>query len=181
MVFCNGLHSFHREVSVMRGKSYIYLCEYRDFCIKQLGIMLVQERGGSGFSSKSHDIISPGYLAKFPIVSVIFLLFIGPYGYCQDMNATVTPLGISHCVDCCGSQVPQQGRPNHFFSLENFIPLSGSMKATPQARRFQVISNSYLLSPMSKECGFISNRALLLTSEKQPKASPIANIIQGVS
>lgn len=85
------------------------------------------------------------------------------------MSATGAPLGISHCAGFCGSYMPQQGRTVDCFSpLANFIPHSGSMK---------VISNLNFLIPMAKEYGFLSNKALPLTSEKQPKAMAIANII----
>lgn len=83
-------------------------------------------------------------------------------GYCQGTRATIAPLGTSgpagHCVV---HMLPSWvGSP----PLGVCISLSGTMKVRSHGRSFRFDLSSYVLSPVSKVCGKLSNRNLPSTT-----------------
>lgn len=84
-----------------------------------------------------------------------------------------------HADHCCVSQALWIGRTNDCFShLAACTALPNTVRVNPWAGDFQVGSSSILPSPVSEVCGIFSNRFILSSDGRQPRAHSIAYYVR---
>lgn len=143
---------------------------------------MIQQICSSGFFSKVHNLTTSAKLIRFPVPAMISYIFSGAHVQLDNCQlslacechlfyfyAYLTMLLIIMFYSYCS----WIGLFNWFLLLASCMIFSGTMDSRFQERGFQVI--------FSSKCGVFSNSNPPSTPERQPRATSIIYIIQGIN